>query len=119
MTLNAPILRFDYDLDGHRDTRLVALDEFRSEVIGMVAVKAVGKQAASLYQLNVLEPFQGNGLGEKLVHAAEQVASSGGAQQLSLLVNEKAARLIAWYERLGYTAVWWETGQLLMTKTLH
>lgn len=112
------ILRLDLEIEGHRESRFIALDESRSEVIGILSLKGAEHKAASVYQLFVVEPFRHCGIGTQLIATACQVASTQGATMLSLLVSENDVGLINYYEHLGFLPVWSENRQLLMSKTL-
>lgn len=48
------------------------------------------------------EQFRGRGVGRALMHAAEQVARSSGASELSLIVASLNTGAAAMYRRLGY-----------------
>jgi GNAT superfamily N-acetyltransferase len=53
-------------------------------------------------QFGVLPPERGRGIGLRLVEEMECRARTLGAAELALDTAEGAARLIAWYARLGY-----------------
>jgi ribosomal protein S18 acetylase RimI-like enzyme len=71
---------------------------------------ADGRRRAYLYSLRVLEPFQGHGLGTRLIRAAEEVIAARGFDEVTIAVakdNPNARRL---YERLGYRVFAEDTG---------
>jgi ribosomal protein S18 acetylase RimI-like enzyme len=93
----------DYRLDDPYDTGdLEALPEF---VRPMVRLEA---QAPGTWYVNVLATFpefRGQGIGARLLTAAEERARSAGADALSIIVaseNRGAHRL---YERTGYRQI--------------
>jgi GNAT superfamily N-acetyltransferase len=57
---------------------------------------------ATIGQFAVLPPFQGHGLGSKLLAAAEDLARNEGAAELALDTAEGAAHLMEWYQKRGY-----------------
>lgn len=102
-------------LDGQR-TDPVALTEviadpdhtiliaFDAEVaIGCVEVKRAGTGQSALGLLSVRPDRQAEGLGRRLVAAAEDHARAHhGATRMEMTVIAGRAELIAWYERRGY-----------------
>jgi ribosomal protein S18 acetylase RimI-like enzyme len=70
---------------------------------GCVSVADKGEGLAYLGMLSVDPERQGEGLGRRLVAAAEDTARSRfGATRMEMTVIVQRAELIAWYERLGY-----------------
>ena len=69
-------------------------------VVGCAAVEPYGA-AALLRSVAVAAERHGEGIGRRLVHAAEDVARSGGATELILLTETAEA----WFARLGYATV--------------
>ncbi|AWK85588.1 GNAT family N-acetyltransferase [Azospirillum thermophilum] len=66
---------------------------------------------ATLWALRVFEPFRGQGLGARLVTAAERVAVARGFRHTELGVDRDNGRVLPFYERLGYEACGTESGQ--------
>ncbi len=58
-----------------------------------------------IYGVAVDPACQGQGLGEVLMQHAEQEAMQAGARHVTLEADEGRARLVGWYERLGYRRV--------------
>ena len=54
-------------------------------------------------RLGVLHAFRGRGYGELLVRAIERAAPAQGVRRIQLGVRADQPRLVAFYERLGYT----------------
>jgi ribosomal protein S18 acetylase RimI-like enzyme len=93
---------------GQRLMLLADLDDFP---IGQIFIHlsdsqrglAQGRGRGYLYALRVMEPFQGKGIGTRLILAAEAILRERGYRWGVIAVakeNERARRL---YERLGYT----------------
>ena len=88
-------------LEGARDAFAsggVVVDD--GAVVGCAAVEGYGT-AALLRSVAVAADRRGEGIGRRLVDAAEAVARSGGATEL-ILLTETAER---WFERLGYSTI--------------
>ncbi len=71
------------------------LVELEAEVPGSWYVNAVATDAR----------YRGQGVGRKLMETAEQLASSSGAETLSLIVAEQNAGALRLYEKLGYQII--------------
>ncbi|WP_288414199.1 GNAT family N-acetyltransferase [uncultured Sphingomonas sp.] len=71
--------------------------------IGCVEVKRAGSGRSALGLLSVRPDRQAEGLGRRLVAAAEDHARAHhGATRMEMTVIATRAELIAWYERQGY-----------------
>ncbi|MGD2078394.1 MAG: GNAT family N-acetyltransferase [Chloroflexota bacterium] len=56
-------------------------------------------------EISVAAEFRGQGIGRRLMQAAEQIAASRAIPTVELNVWEANARAISFYERLGYRTV--------------
>jgi GNAT superfamily N-acetyltransferase len=72
---------------------------------GAVFVELVGDGRASFGMLAVAPSLQGQGLGRKLIHAAEAYAREGGATTMVIKVVNLREDLFPRYVRLGYVRV--------------
>ena len=92
------LVRVNLPLDGAEtafDTGLVAVEEDR--VVGCAAIETYDRTAL-LRSVAVTPGRQGSGLGTSLVHAAEALARTTGADEMILLTETAAP----WFGRLGY-----------------
>ncbi len=101
-----------------RGLRLMLLAEVRDFPVGQVFIHFSDRECRRgqtdargyLYALRVLEPFQGQGIGSRLIAEAEQVLRARGYRRAVIAAakgNERARRL---YERLGYAVYAEDTG---------
>jgi GNAT superfamily N-acetyltransferase len=60
---------------------------------------------ATIGQFGVLPNHQGDGIGTRLLRAAEQLAVAADARELALDTSEGADHLVAWYGREGFRFV--------------
>jgi ribosomal protein S18 acetylase RimI-like enzyme len=51
------------------------------------------------------KPYRGVGIGQHFMQLAEQQARNNGYQKVSLVAFEQNARVVSWYQRLGYQVV--------------
>ncbi|ACI99078.1 GNAT family N-acetyltransferase [Rhodospirillum centenum] len=58
--------------------------------------------SASLWAVRVLPPLQGQGIGARLMRAAERLAAARGREMLTLTVERSNPDARRFYERLGY-----------------
>ncbi len=92
--------------EGGAETLLVAVHD--DGVVGAVSLRwdqSCDPPHPWLYGLHVEPRARRHGLGSLLVRAAETAASLAGARAVSLDVDDDDARLVAWYESLGYRVV--------------
>jgi GNAT superfamily N-acetyltransferase len=85
----------------------VLVAERAGEVIGMVTVQLVastaeGATSGLLEDMVVDERVRGEGLGTKLLHAAEGWAFARGATRLQLLADRANGPALRFYRRLGW-----------------
>lgn len=77
------------------------ITEQRRSIIGCVYLEVRGK-TAYFGLLSVDPEHQGEGLGRRLVEAAEHRARALGCREMSLRVVNLRTELPPWYQRLGY-----------------
>lgn len=88
-------------IDDPDRTILIAFD--RDAMIGCVEVKRAGPGRSALGLLSVRPDRQTEGLGRRLVAAAEGLARDHhGATRMEMTVIAARGELIAWYARQGY-----------------
>jgi len=73
------------------------------------------EQRFYVHQLYILPAKQGLGLGRRLMACAEERARELGADRIWLGVMVKNAQAVAWYKKLGFTAI--ETSPFVMGST--
>jgi ribosomal protein S18 acetylase RimI-like enzyme len=83
-------------------TVLLALDG--ADLVGCVQLADRGDGTAYLGMLSVDPQRQGEGLGRRLIAAAENAAARLGARRVEMTVIRQRAELIAYYERRDYRA---------------
>lgn len=66
---------------------------------------------ATIWAVRVFPPFRGNGLGTRLMLAAERIAQEQGYLEAGLGVDRDNAAVLPFYERLGYVACGNERGR--------
>jgi len=99
---------FDGDrVDAHKvrrymDTGTFLLLEHGAHLAGCVYLETQGT-LGYLGLLSVDPSRQRNGLGRKLVTAAEDLAKANGCRRMNLRVISQRAQLLPFYQRLGYT----------------
>jgi ribosomal protein S18 acetylase RimI-like enzyme len=112
------LLRLDCDIDGHCETKIIAIDS-EMRLVGTVDLQYRLLRSANIRQLFVDDQFRGQGIGTSLVNKCCRIAQAGGCETLGLVVvqgNDEAARL---YEKLGFSFVYqYDNGDALMTKNL-
>lgn len=86
--------------------RFLVAEGLDGEVAGCVYV-AVKEGRGYFGMLSVVPEHQGNGLGRKLVEAAEAYCAAAGCTEMDLWVVNLREELPPWYRKLGYV----ETGQ--------
>lgn len=86
-------------------SHLVLVAERQGCLVGCVQVSQRGRSLAYLGMLTVDPTLQGEGLGRRLISAAEaQAQGRFGARTMEMTVIRQRPELIAWYERRGYVA---------------
>ncbi|MDY6915322.1 MAG: GNAT family N-acetyltransferase [Candidatus Cloacimonadota bacterium] len=71
-------------------------------LLGCLIISPISKETVRLRQLAVLNLFQNQGLGKKLVLKAEEIAKSWGYSQIMLHSRQNVNEF---YEKLGYKKV--------------
>lgn len=79
--------------------------ELNGAVVGAVRHREQRPGALLLYRLAVHPDHQRRGIGRRLMAAVEDVARSGGYEEVHLHARHTCPDLIATYERLGYSEV--------------
>lgn len=96
--------------DQRRGTRLMLVADLNNFPIGQLFIYFADenkpdrpRRRGYLYALRVLEPFQGQGIGTRLLHEAEAILQARGYEWgvISAAKDNRRARQL--YERLGYT----------------
>lgn len=108
------ILGLPLDMEGKREARLAAV--LWGRMVGVANVANVGKHAATIYQLFVAKEARRQGIGTKLVQAAEGMARQAGGEAVSAIVVDGGP--VEFWVRLGYAPVHHENGQTLFGKRL-
>jgi len=84
----------------------VRLRIVRDEASGApIATVRLQDEGAGLWQLGMLSvdpDRQKDGLGQRIMAAAEEIARSEGAQRMRLYVVHRRPELLSWYGRRGY-----------------
>jgi ribosomal protein S18 acetylase RimI-like enzyme len=70
--------------------------------VGQAWLHLTRRPAPTIWAVRVLEPFQGAGLGARLLQALEDEAAARGCERLELAVEQSNERARAFYERLGW-----------------
>ena len=92
---------------GDPERRAVLVAERAGEVLGMVTVQLVvstaeGAPSGLLEDMVVEERARGEGLGARLLRAAERWAFARGATRLQLLADRENRPALRFYRRLGW-----------------
>lgn len=88
----------------HRPTRLVALDDVTLVGHVEVTLRHHTTQWAEVSSLVVASARRGEGIGRRLVGAAQRLARRWGCNQLRLQVAARDHGLIAMYQEWGFTS---------------
>lgn len=72
---------------------------------------ATGGMSASLWAVRVLPPLRNQGIGERLMEAAERIAGDRRYDEVSLTVERDNIAALRFYERLGYRKSGTEDGE--------
>lgn len=90
----------DEDVDGLDPQCVHFLAEVGGEPVGVARLRDAGNGVAKAERVAVLREHRGQGVGEALMRALEQVARERGFRQVRLGAQLTA---LGFYERLGYT----------------
>lgn len=75
----------------------------QEKIVGCVYIKIIpANEKAFVGRLCVYPTIQSQGLGKKLMAAAEDIAKEAGCKKMSMKVLTVRKDLLAWYERMGY-----------------
>ncbi len=88
--------------DHQQGLRLMFVADLHSFPVGQVVIDVSSHEFAYLYALRVLEPFQGLGVGTRLISMGDQVARGHGFRQIHLAVEKSNTGARRLYERMGY-----------------
>ena len=88
--------------DHQSGRRLMLVADLNGFPIGQVWLDVTPAEYAYLYALRVMEPFQGLGIGTRLIESAELLARSHNYRQVQLAVEKTNARARRLYERHGF-----------------
>lgn len=100
VSYNDPAEDFRFALNGACSTILVAQD-MQLRIAGSVMVGHDGHRGW-LYYVAVRPDLQGQGLGTKLVRAAEEWLQARAVRKVQLLVRSSNREVMGFYEQLGY-----------------
>lgn len=89
--------------DHQAGRRLMLVADLQNFPIGQVWLDTTPRDYAYLYGLRVMEPFQGLGIGTRLINSAETLARSHGYHQIQLAVERANLGALRLYERLGFS----------------
>ncbi len=97
-----------------RGNRLMLLADCRDFPIGYIFIRLDCKnknhwyeryKRAHLYSFRVMEMFQGQGIGTRLIREAETIATERGFYSTTIAVAKENAQARRLYERLGYLII--------------
>lgn len=109
------LLRLDCDIDGHMETKIVAVDS-EMQFVGTVGLQYRHLRSANIRQLYVDNAFRGQGIGVMLVKECCRIACAGGCEALGLVVDKDNDSARKFYEKLGFTFSYqYDNGDDLMT----
>lgn len=101
----------------------IAVARIMNQIVGCIRICQIDKETGEFGMLAVAEEYQGNGIGRKLIHYAEEKFRKEQYQkiQLELLVPKKGnhpAKVILekWYTRIGYRPVHTDSIESLIPK---
>ena len=73
----------------------------RWKAAGVMVLEPAADRLA-IYSLAVSPTHQGQGIGRQMIQAAEQMAATAGLAELRLFTNDRMARNLALYQRVGF-----------------
>ncbi len=86
-------------------TGSILLAEYKSKIVGCVAVRALRDDICEMKRLYVRNEFQGLSAGRKLAEAVIAKAKILGYQKMQLDTLQRLDRAIALYEKLGFKEI--------------
>jgi GNAT superfamily N-acetyltransferase len=99
--IDAAMLRAD--LDGKPQARLLLWRDDDGGLLGHVWLEPAAEGAWYLGMLTVRPDRQDNGLGRRLLEAAEDFVRAQGGERVRMTVINRREELLAWYARCGYS----------------
>ena len=105
-TSSSPALYDDkliIQVDNEEQSFLVALDNNR--VIGSGAVGRIDEQTCELKRMWLLEPYQGQGIGYRLLQALIDFARQQGYTKMWLETDQEQEQAIRFYRRVGFQPI--------------
>lgn len=96
---NDPSSDFRFAIEGAASTILVAVEDNR--LVGSVLVGHDGHRGW-IYYLATEPDRQGNGIGSRVVDAAEEWLRTRSVPKLHLMVRESNSQITSFYERIGF-----------------
>ena len=93
------VLSAEDTADEDRQRHFAMLDE--QQLLACVVIKPLNMSAAKLRQMAVLPSCRGQGVGQQLIVAVEEVLRRGGVTRIEMSARQSA---VGFYARLGYRA---------------
>ena len=82
--------------------RIFVAETDRREVVGTIACAMVDATEGHLRGMAVLPSWQGHGIAERLLQAAENALAQQGCRRITLDTTDPLARAMRFYENRGY-----------------
>ncbi len=79
----------------------VWIAEHHGEAAGVMVLETAADHLA-IYSLAVSPMHQGQGVGQRMIQAAEQMAVAAGLAELRLFTNDRMTQNIALYQQVGF-----------------
>jgi len=90
-----------WDEKSRRDPESILIAENEDEIVGCLLIIR-DKWTNFLFRLAVKENYRGNGIGSKLMAAAEDQLRKNGEDEVAIFVNEDKKDLQEYYKKRGY-----------------
>ncbi|SRR5579883_384068 len=95
------------------DTRCVVVAEVDKNIVGMCSVQTVvssaeGGRSAWVEDVVIQQPFQGQGIGKKLLSFVEEWCANQGIERIQLLADQNNKPALEFYKKLN-----WQLTQLI------
>jgi len=85
-----------------RDMKVIVAEIESAGIIGTIAYKVVGQGEGHLRSMAVAPEFQGRGIAERLLSAAERELRKAGCSRVTLDTTRPLKKAMRFYERHGY-----------------
>lgn len=95
------LLALATEIDGDKDTQIVAIESASGYFIGTVNVAYRGKRSVCICGLFVHPSHRKNGVGRKLIEQCCVIAKEAGCETIGLLLN-KGNESSLFYEKVGF-----------------